>query len=275
MLADHGEDTRLLAGGTALLLALRQRLLTPSHIVYFGGVGGLDRIDYDKDTGLRIGSLTPIATIAASPLVSKHYPMVASMASQVANPQVRSAATLGGNLCYGDPASDPPTCLMALGAKVTVTAQGGERDIALEDFFTDYYQTALRQDEVLTDIHIPPLRQRRGAYTRFVRTKAEHRPLVGLAVTARCEGNICHDACITVGASTPIPTRAKLTEQFLQGKSIRADVLDEAAAIAVGEISLLSDFRGSADYRGIIVKVVLKRTIAKLFGLSPKIAGDA
>ena len=230
MLSDHGEETRILAGGTALLLALRQRLLTPSHIVYLGGVRGLDYIEYDGSNGMRIGALTPIATIAASPLVARLYPMIAAMAGQVANPQVRSAATLGGNLSYGDPASDPPTCLLALGARVAVTGQEGAREIELDDFFTDYYQTALLPGDVITEIRVPPVGQRTGAYTRFVRTRAEHRPLVGLAVTARRQGNVCLDARITIGASTPTPTRARQTEAYLEGKTIGEGVLDEAAS---------------------------------------------
>lgn len=274
MLADHGEDTRLLAGGTALLLALRQRLLTPSHVVYFGGVRGLDRIDYDSSNGLKIGALTSIATIASSPVVAKHYPMITAMAGQVANAQVRSVATLGGNLSYGDPASDPPTCLLALGARVSVTGHGGDREIELEDFFTDYYQTALLPSDVVTEVTIPPLGERTGVYTRFVRTRAEHRPLVGLAVIARREGNVCGDARITVGASTPTPTRAKQTEVFLEGKKITPEILEAAASMAVSEISLLSDFRGSAEYRGQIVRVVMKRTLGALFGLSPAPIGE-
>ncbi len=269
MLADHGEGARLLAGGTALLLGLRQRLLTPSHVVYYGGVPGLDRIDYDERSGMRIGALTRIAAIAASPAVAKHYPMIASMAVQVANPQVRSMATLGGSLCYGDPASDPPTCLMALGASVAASGGKGERSIALEDFFTDYYENALQPDEVVTEIHIPPPGKATGAYTRFVRTLAEHRPLVGLAFVARREGGVCREARITIGASTPIPTRARRAEQFLEGKAINPDVLVEAADIAASEITPLSDFRGSADYRLQIVRTVLRRTAASVFALSP------
>ena len=105
MLQEHGEETRLLAGGTALLLALRQRLLAPPHIVYLGGVPGLNRIKFDESSGLRIGALTTIAEIAAHPAIQARYPMMADMAVHVANPQVRSMATLGGNLSYGDPAT--------------------------------------------------------------------------------------------------------------------------------------------------------------------------
>src|SRR5215470_15645528 len=113
MLADHGEGARLFAGGTALVLLMRQRLVAPSHVVYLGTLPGLDGVRYDAGDGLTIGALTPIADVAAHPAVAAHYPMLADMARHVANPQVRNVATIGGNLCHADPASDPPTCLMA------------------------------------------------------------------------------------------------------------------------------------------------------------------
>jgi carbon-monoxide dehydrogenase medium subunit len=268
MLLDHGEEARLLAGGTALLLGLRQRLLTPSHVVYFGAVRGLNGISYDENKGLRIGALARHADVAGSAIVKARYPMLADMAGRIANPQVRSQATLGGNLCYGDPASDPPTCLMALDARVMTVGPDGERAIALENFYIDYYETALRPGEVVTEIQVPPLDNAVGAYTRFLRTPAEHRPLVGLAVVARREGAVCREARITIGASTPFPVRVKRAEQFLEGRKVTAEVVAQAAAIAAQDITPLSDFRGTEDYRREMVRVVLRRTAASVFGLS-------
>jgi carbon-monoxide dehydrogenase medium subunit len=269
MLADHGEEARILAGGTALLLGMRQRLATPSHVVYLGGVPGLDKINYDERKGLRIGALARIAELAVSKVIKAHYPIIAAMAKQVANPQVRNAATLGGNLCYGDPALDPPTCLMALNARVTAVGSGGTRTIDLVDFYEDYFVTALRHDEVVTEIDIPALRSDAiGVYTRFTRTPAEHRPLIGLAVVARREVGICRDARIAIGASTPIPIRAKRAEQYLEGKKVTREILEEAAEIAAADITPLSDFRGSGEYRRDMVRTVLSRTAAEAFGLS-------
>lgn len=269
MLADHGEGANVLAGGTAILLAMRQRMVTPSHVVYLGGVPGLEGIDYDDTEGLRIGALTRISALSTSKVITARYPMMASLAKRMANPQVRNAATLGGNLCYGDPALDPPTCLLALDARVTAVGPGGERSIDLTDFFEDYFSTTLRPDEVVTRIVVPPLPvDTVGAYTRFVRTPAEHRPLIGLAVVARHEAGICEDARIAIGASTPIPVRARRAEQFLEGKKVTRDVIEEAAEIAAADITPLSDLRGAADYRRDMVRVVLSRSAAAVFGLS-------
>lgn len=269
MLQDYGEESRLLAGGTALLLALRQRLLTPPHIVFLGGVPGLRRIEFDERNGLRIGALATVAEIAAHPVIRARYPMMADMARQVANPQVRSMATLGGNLCYGDPATDPPTCLMAMGARALIIGPDGEREIELQDFFVDYYETALRPAEIVVQIQIPvPAAGAAGLYTRFVKTRAEHRPLVGVAVIARAVGGECRDARITVGASTLIPTRVHRAEEFLEGKMVTPDVLREMAEMAASDVSVVSDIRGDEAYRRDMIRVVLARTAATLFNVT-------
>lgn len=269
MMAQHGEEARLYAGGTALLLGMRQRLLTPSHIVYLGGVPGLNGIQFEERSGLRIGTLARHAEVADAPVVKARYPVLAGMAREVANPQIRNMGTLGGNLCYADPATDPPTCLMALGARVVAAGRKGERTIALEEFFTDYYQTALAPDEVVTEIQVPPMAaDASGAYTRFLKTAAEHRPLVGVGVVVRHDKGVCREARIAIGASVPIPVRASRAEGFLVGKKVTREVLEEAAGMAAADIEPVSDFRGSGEYRREMVRTVVRRTAAAAFGLS-------
>jgi aerobic carbon-monoxide dehydrogenase medium subunit len=264
MLADH-EEGRLFAGGTALLLAMRQRMLTPSHIVYLAGVRGLNSIERDSN-GLRIGALVSHAEIADSALVKAACPMLADMAGRVANPQVRNVGTLGGNLCYADPSTDPPTCLMALNAQILVSGGGGERTIEIDRFFTDYFQTALEIGDVVTEIRVPALGPGVvGAYTRFLRTPADHRPLVGVGIVARRSGDVCEDVRIAIGASVPMPVRARRAEDFLAGKTISEEVVREAAEIAAADITPISDFRGSEHYRRDMVRTVVQRTAASLF----------
>lgn len=268
MLADSGEESRLFAGGVALMLAMRQRLITPSHLVYMGGVASLNRIEFDERAGLRIGALARHQEVADSPVVQSRYPMLAAMAAHVANPQVRNQGTIGGNLCYADPASDPPGCLMALGAELRTVGPSGERTIPLSEFFTDYYATALEPSEVVTEIRVPPMpADAKGVYTRFLRTAAEHRPLVNVAVVVRRQGQICTDARIAVGASVPIPLRIGRAEKFLKNKTVNPETLDEAAAITAQDITPVSDFRGSAEYRREMVRVVARRTLAEAFDL--------
>jgi len=268
MLADLGDECRVIAGGTALMLAMRQRMLTPTHLVSLGALQGLRGIAYDPTQGLRIGALTRHAEIARSPLVQQHYPMLASMASRVANPQVRNQGTIGGNLCYADPATDPPGCLMALDAEVVVSGVHGDRVMGIEDFLVDYYTTALAPDELLTEIRIaPPEPGSSGVYSRFLRTAAEHRPLASVAVSARRSGARCHRIRIAVGASTPIPLRLRRAEALLADKAVTPALAAEAADIVAADIEPVADQRGDADYRRDMVRVVARRALLELFEL--------
>ncbi|CAJ95541.1 Aldehyde, CO, or xanthine dehydrogenase, FAD-binding subunit [Cupriavidus necator] len=269
MLAELGDSCRILAGGTALMLGMRQRMLTPGHLVSLGRLKALRGITFDAREGLRIGALTLHAEVARSPLVQAHYPMLASMASRVANPQVRNQGTIGGNLCYADPATDPPGCLMALGARIVVSGRGGEREIDIEDFLVDYYVTALAPDEIVTQIRVPaPGAGADGRYARFLRTAAEHRPLASVALAVRREGAFCVEARLAVGASTPIPARLRRAEALLAGKAVTAELAEETAAIVAADINAVSDMRGSESYRREMVRVVARRTIAELFGVA-------
>ena len=268
MLADLGDECRVMAGGTALMLALRQRMLTPTHIVSLAKLDRLRGITFDASKGLRIGALSRHCDVAASPVVQQHYPMLASMAARVANPQVRNQGTIGGNLCYGDPATDPPGCLMALDAQVVIAKASGERVMGIEEFLVDYYVTAIEPDEVLVEIRLPvPVPGASGSYVRFLRTAAEHRPLVNVSLHARRNGVQCQAARLVVGASVPVSRRLRRAEEFLAGKTITLDVAQEAANMVAADIEPLSDSRGSADYRRDMVRVVTRRTIADLFGL--------
>src|SRR5690606_33120113 len=170
MLAElEDEEPRVSAGGTALILTMRQRMLRPTHLVSLAKVDRLRGIEFDARSGLRIGALSRHADIARSPLVRQHFPVLASMAERVGNPQARNQRTIGGNLCYGDPSTDPPACLLALDATVVLGSTRGERTMPLEEFIVDYFETALEPDEVLVEIRVPPLPAgASGIYSRFL-----------------------------------------------------------------------------------------------------------
>lgn len=269
LLAELGEDCRVIAGGTALMLGLRQRMLAPSHLVSLAGIEALRGIGHDPARGLRIGALVRHAEVARSPLVQRHAPVLASMASRMANPQVRNQGTIGGNLCYADPSTDPPGCLMALDAQVVLASARGERVLPLEDFLVDYYVTALASDEIVAELRVPPMAPgRAGVYSRFLRTAAEHRPLASVALVAQREaGSVCRDARLVVGASTPVPTRLRRAEAWLEGRVVTPQLAAETAAIVAEDIDPVSDLRGSAEFRREMVRVVARRTVAELFGL--------
>lgn len=155
MLADQGDDARIIAGGSALMLAMRQRMLAPTHLISVARLPRLHGIDFDPRQGLRIGAMSRHIDVARSELVKAHAPVLARMAAQVANPQVRNQGTIGGNLCYADPSTDPPGCLMALDASVVLGSTRGERVLSMEEFLVDYYTTAMQSDELLLEIRVP------------------------------------------------------------------------------------------------------------------------
>lgn len=270
LLADHeDEDALVIAGGTALILTMRQRMLLPTHLISMAKIDRLHGIEFDQQSGLRIGALSRHSDIARSALVRQHYPVLASMAERVANPQVRNQGTIGGNLCYGDPSTDPPSCLLALDATVLLGSARGERTMLLEEFLVDFFETALEPDEILMEIQVPPLPQNTsGLYSRFLRTAAEHRPLVNVALVADRNEATCHEARIAVGASVPIPMRLRRAEAFLQGRTVTPAAAAEVADIVAQDIEPLSDSRGSAEFRRDMVRAVTRRTVCELFELS-------
>ena len=268
MLADLGEDVRVIAGGTALMLAMRQRMLAPTHLISVARIERLRGIDFDAAQGLRIGALARHSDVARSPWVRQHAPVLASMAARVANPQVRNQGTIGGNLCYADPSTDPPGCLMALDASVVLGSVRGERVLSMEEFLVDYYVTALEPDEILLEIRVPPLTAGTvGVYTRYLRTAAEHRPLASVAFVARREGARCHAPRLVVGASTPVPTRLRRAEALLDGQTVTPALAAQAADVVAEDITPVEDLRGSAAFRREMVRVNARRTVAELFGL--------
>lgn len=270
LLADlEDEEVRLIAGGTALILTLRQRMVQPAHLVSLAKIDRLHGIEFDAKSGLRIGAMTRHSDVARSSVVRQHFPVLASMAERVANPQVRNQGTIGGNLCYADPSTDPPTCLLALDAQVVLGSARGERVMPLQAFIVDYFETALEPDELLIELRIPPLPAgSTGLYSRFLRTAAEHRPLVSVALVAQRDGAQCNDVRLAVGASVPIPLRLQQAEAFLRGRSVDAAVAAQAADLVANEIEPLSDSRGSAEFRRDMVRAVARRTICELFEIS-------
>jgi carbon-monoxide dehydrogenase medium subunit len=265
MLAAHGEDARVMAGGTALLLAMRQRLLSPSHLVWLGGIPGLGGIEVDGQGGLRVGAMALHHDLETHPGVRVRFSVLAAMARRVANPQIRNAATVGGNVCHGDPASDPPTCFLALDASVRAVGGGEERDIRLEDFLTDYYENALRPDEIVTEIRVPPLPDDAvAAYMRFTTTAAESRPLVAIGVVVRRDGQgICRGARVAVGAVSATPLRLRGVEEFIIGRPLDEATLVRAGELAAEAVKPLDDFRASAQYRRHVTGIMIRRTLER------------
>ena len=268
LMSQKGDDARLIAGGTALMLALRQRLVSPSSLISMARLPELRGIHVDDQNRLTIGAFSTHSEVAESAHIQQHYPMLASMASQVANWQVRNQGTIGGNLCYADPATDPPGCLLALGAEVVLQGAGQQRILPMADFLVDYYETALQAGEILVAIRLPAAHPNfQGSYLRYLKTPADHRPLVNVSITSHAQGNAIRDVCLVVGAATPFPVRLNAANALIEEK-LSLSLIQSVAESASKEIDALSDARGTSDYRRDVVRVLVTRALLQHFHLS-------
>ena len=264
----HGDEACFMAGGTALMLALRQRLVSPKAVISLASLPDLKGIKWDDTQGLRVGALTLHDEVAQHPAVVNHYPMLAHLARHMANPQVRHQGTLGGNLCYADPSTDPPTGLLVWHAEVEIANAHATRRLPLRDFLVDYFTTALEPDELLVAVHLHcPSANTRSRYARHMRTAAEHRPLATVATIANLVDGQCTELRLAVGASSVVPRLMPGAQAVLTGRVPTSALVAEAADTAAHELDVLDDARGSAEFRRAMVRVTVQRELAALFEL--------
>jgi aerobic carbon-monoxide dehydrogenase medium subunit len=263
---EHGDEAKLLAGGTALVLMLRNRLVAPRYLISLNTLPGLRDVVYERGVGLRMGALATIAQAERATAVRDHYPALADTYHKVANIRVRWAATVGGNLTEADYASDPPAMLMALGARVRAAGPKGSREIPLEEFFLDYYETALAADEVLTEIVVPePPAGLRATYLKFITRSSEDRPCVGVAATLRLDAaGACEDLRVVVGAVAGTPQRFPEAEAVARGERPTAALFERIGDAYASAVDPIDDARGSAWYRRRMVRVLVGRALGQL-----------
>ena len=264
-LKEFGAEAKLVAGGTALIIMMKQRLVRPSCLISLRSVRGLDRIA-QKDGGLSIGGLVTHRELETSALVRRRLPLLAETYRHVATIRVRNMATVGGGLAHADPNQDPPPTLIALGATVKVSSANGSRVIPLEEFFTDYYETVLRPDEIITEIFVPRLAPNSGgAFLKFLPRTADDYATVSAAavVTLDRAKKTFADARIALGSVGTTPIRAREAEAVLRGQPVKGEALREAAEKAKQAVDPVSDFRGSAAYKREMAGVFVRRALEK------------
>ena len=259
LMEKHGDDARVIAGGTSLLIMMRQRLLMPKVVIGLGRIPRFDRITYSAKDGLRIGAGARHRDIELFPAVQKHYPLLHETFRKVAQPRIRNMGTVGGNLAGGDPLTDPGASLIALDAEVTLTSSKGKRTLPLDEFFIDYYQTALEPGELLTEISVPPPARPGWAHIKFTPRSIEDFATVGVALTLKASDGACEDVRIGLNSVASTIVHAKKAEDALRGKPITDAVLREAGEVAAGECDPSDDNRGSAEYKREMVKVLVRR----------------
>jgi len=262
LLGQFGDEAKILSGGQSLLPLLKLRFAQPGHLIDIGRIPGMD---YIKEDGgfLRIGALVRESALESNPLITSKYPILTDTAAVIADPIVRNLATVCGNLAHGDPANDHPATMLALGAEVVATDDKGPRTIPVAQFFTGIFTTALRPNEVLTEIRIPvPPGGSGGAYVKLERKVGDF-ATAGVAAFLVMKGGVIERAGIGITNAGPTPIKADAAEKSLAGKKADEAAFAEAGRLAAAATSPNPDRRGSTEYKQEMARVLTIRALRK------------
>ncbi|MBI1877130.1 MAG: xanthine dehydrogenase family protein subunit M [Chloroflexi bacterium] len=263
-LTQYGDEAKIMAGGTAVVLMLQQKLIAPEALVSLGRVPNLDYVRSEA-AGLHIGPLTLLRNVALSPTVRQQVPALARACAEVGNVRIQNQATLGGNLAEADYASDPPAMLLALDTSVTVLGPAGSRIVPLSDFFLGFYTTVLEPEELIAEIFVPSLpAESRMTYLKYKSRSSEDRPCAGVAAVAAFEQDVCTDLRLAIGAACEVPRRLSEFETLAKGQPLSDELIDEIAQGYAENIETLDDLRGSSWYRTQMVRVHVRRALEEV-----------
>ena len=261
LLQKHGEEAKILAGGHSLIPAMKLRFAMPEYLIDISGIDGLEYIR-EEDGQLKIGAMTRESSLEESNLVKDNYPLLLDTVKMIADPQVRNMATVGGNLAHGDPANDHPATMIALRASVAVEGPNGRREIGIDDFFPDFFTTALEDNEILTEIRIPASQPGSGgAYQKIERKVGDYAAAaVACQLSLEADGKIQQ---IGIGLTNvgPVPIRSVGAEGNLRGKTPDDSLIQESGRLAAEECNPVDDLRGSAGYKRDLVNELTQRSI--------------
>ncbi|MFO7716649.1 FAD binding domain-containing protein [Desulfosarcina sp.] len=261
-LARGGKETRIIAGGTDLLVKIRHRMLFPRLLVSLKGIDGLNAITFDRKNGLTIGATALLADVATHPAIRRYYPTVAEAAGSTANVQVRNMGTVVGNLCNASPSADNIPTLMAMDATAVIAGPEGYRRVALDQFFQGPGLTALAAGEIVTAITVPPPPAGSGtAYHSISQRSKLDCSAVGVGAMVVMKAQDCTAVRLVVGACAPVPMRTHKAEKMLTGKPMTDALVRRAAQAASEETSPITDVRASAPYRWKMVSVLTIRAL--------------
>jgi carbon-monoxide dehydrogenase medium subunit len=261
LMAKHGEDGKLLAGGHSLIPAMKLRLQSPQMLIDLGTVPGLRGVRTEGNH-LVIGALTVHADLASSDLIGKHVLGLVDAASVIGDMQVRNRGTIGGSVAHADPAADLPVILTALNASFIVQSSSGQRAIAADDFFTDFYTTAMAANEILTEIRVPiPAPGTGTAYAKLPHPASGYVVVSAGALITRQHSGACVAARVSIGGLGSGPVRAIATEMELQGKPLTPQLIAAAATKAAEETDPVEDSYAGADYKRHVATVYVRKAI--------------
>jgi carbon-monoxide dehydrogenase medium subunit len=263
LLVHHGDEARPIAGGTTLVILMKQRAVHYPCLVDLQTVPGLDQITQGAD-GIHIGALVTHRAVERSPLVRRAMPVVAEAFGKIGNVRVRQTASVGGNLAHADYRLDPPPALLVLGATITAFGPQGSRTIPLQEFFCGMYETALEPGEILADVTIPFMPDgSKATYLKYSALSANDWPCLGVAALLAKYNGRCRDLRLALGgvAATPVLIRHL---EFVRGQNLSDPVIDEVLRVVDTQIAPFADLRGSEWYKRQMARVFVKRAIAQL-----------
>jgi len=264
LLVEH-KGSHVLAGGTDLLVTIKEGSPAPTCVIDLKKIVGLDRIDYDEVNGLKIGPLATLRTIETSTVIREKYPPLYQAACVFASPQIRNRATIGGNICNAIPSADTSSPLIVLGATLKIMGPHGERRVSIEEFFKGVRKNALSVGEILAGIEVPPMpKLSGGAYLKHTPRRAMDLALVGVAVFLEEENGSgkCKNVRIALTSVAPTPIRARKAEEKLRGQDLSEETVSNASEEASKEINpRQGSKRSSPEYRREMVKVLVRRAV--------------
>ena len=263
-LAEHGDEAKILAGGQSLLPVLRMRLNAPEVVIDLGRIDALRGVR-DEGDAIVVGAMTTHADVGGHPLVAEHAALVSRAVEHLADAQIRHRGTFGGALAHADPAGDLGAPTLALGAEFVVTGPGGSRTVPADDFFVDLFETAIGEDEILTEVRLPKHTGWGAHYEKFVRISHQW-PIVAVAATVRVEDGTIAEARVALTNMGSTPLRATAVEEALAGQPASEDAVRRAARSAAEGTNPPSDLNGDADYRRHLATVLTRRAVLAAAG---------
>jgi carbon-monoxide dehydrogenase medium subunit len=260
LLEQYGGTAKVFAGGTDIMVMLRDRIISVDNIIDIKKIPGLRGIEWNPATGLHIGALTTITDIVESAVVLEKYPSLKKSAEVLGSPQVRNKATIGGNICRSSPSADTPPSLIAFDAVVTIGGVNGERTVPIGEFFTGPGRNVLDK-ELVTGITLPAIKGAYGTAFGKISRVSEDLSKVNCAVVLKMTDKTCSDIRVVLGAVGATPVRAKNVEGVLRGQVVTDELIEKAADKVTEDIKPIDDIRSTAAYRNKVGRVLIKRLV--------------
>jgi len=269
LLAKYDGGGKIMAGGTALTLLLKQSLVQPDHIISLHRIKDASGIS-ESGGVLSIGGLATQRDVEQSDVVKKSAPLLANAYSRVATVRIRNSATVGGGLAHADPAMDPPPSLLVLDASVRLVSASGERVVPISEWYADYYETNIEENEIVAELQVPVQPSNLSwTYTKYLPRTEDDYATVSVAALGRVEGGKIADVRIGLGAVAPTALRATVVEDALRGKEATSQALRDAAQAVADIVDPTTDPRGSADYKRDMSVVFTRRALEQVLGVTP------